>query len=93
MAESTCDVAPGSFRPKLWESRFCPVGSPLTPRLDICPPIATQETPWPVTFSFGRAFVDQALHDWQGADVDSGQRALSARVGATAAVLGGTVSV
>lgn len=56
--------------------------------------IAAKHTPWPVTFSFGRALVDQALHDWAGRaeDVVAGQTALAARVRATSAALAGQVS-
>jgi fructose-bisphosphate aldolase class I len=48
-------------------------------------------TPWPLTFSFGRALVDPALAAWHGqADlVDAGQQALFSRVAANAAVLAG----
>jgi fructose-bisphosphate aldolase class I len=40
------------------------------------------ETPWPLTFSFGRALVDPALKAWLGdaALVDAGQQALADRV-------------
>ncbi|MBV8541140.1 MAG: fructose-bisphosphate aldolase class I [Pseudonocardiales bacterium] len=40
------------------------------------------ETPWPLTFSFGRALVDPALKAWHGdpALVAEGQRALADRV-------------
>lgn len=55
--------------------------------------IAAMQAPWPLTFSFGRALVDQALHDWAGRDVDAGQSALAERVRATSAVLRGAVSV
>jgi len=57
--------------------------------------IAGRPAPWPVTFSFGRALVDQALADWGGRPerVSAGQSALAERVRATSAVLGGTVRV
>lgn len=56
--------------------------------------IASRPAPWPLTFSFGRALVDQALHDWGGrADgVDAGQAALAERARATSAVLRGSVN-
>jgi fructose-bisphosphate aldolase class I len=40
------------------------------------------ETPWPLTFSFGRALVDPALKAWHGdpALVSAGQQALTSRV-------------
>lgn len=40
------------------------------------------ETPWPLTFSFGRALVDPALKAWHGDPtlVAAGQQALTARV-------------
>ncbi len=57
--------------------------------------IALRQAPWPLTFSFGRALVDQALHDWGGTPegVQAGQAALAERVRATSAVLGGSVRV
>lgn len=44
-------------------------------------------TPWPLTFSFGRALVDPALAAWRGEDelVSVGQAALAARVAANSA--------
>lgn len=49
------------------------------------------ETPWPLTFSFGRALVDPALKAWKGDPdrVDAGQHALADRVEANSAVLVG----
>ena len=46
-------------------------------------------TPWPLTFSFGRALVDPALAAWHGdpAMVDVGQAALAERVAANAAAV------
>ncbi|WP_103381812.1 class I fructose-bisphosphate aldolase [Pseudonocardia dioxanivorans] len=46
-------------------------------------------TPWPLTFSFGRALVDPALAAWVGKDeqVVDGQNALAARVAANAAAV------
>jgi fructose-bisphosphate aldolase, class I len=40
------------------------------------------ETPWPLTFSFGRALVDPALKAWHGdsALISAGQQALTSRV-------------
>jgi len=57
--------------------------------------IAMRQAPWPLTFSFGRALVDQALHDWGGRSegVEAGQSALAERVRATSAVLDGAVTV
>lgn len=50
------------------------------------------ETPWPLTFSFGRALVDPALAAWQGSAerVPAGQQALAQRVQLNAAALQGT---
>jgi fructose-bisphosphate aldolase class I len=47
------------------------------------------ETPWPLTFSFGRALVDPALAAWVGVSdqIGDGQQALSARVEANAAAV------
>jgi fructose-bisphosphate aldolase class I len=56
--------------------------------------IRSLPTPWPVTFSFGRALVDPALAAWRG-EADrawAGQRALSQRVAACSAALAGSVS-
>jgi fructose-bisphosphate aldolase, class I len=46
-------------------------------------------TPWPLTFSFGRALVDPALRAWRGdaARVADGQAALAERVAANAAAV------
>jgi len=46
-------------------------------------------TPWPLTFSFGRALVDPALAAWHGdpALVEAGQAALAERVAANAAAV------
>ena len=51
--------------------------------------IAAQDTPWKVTFSFGRALVDPALRAWAGdpARWQAGQGALDERVRANAGVL------
>lgn len=51
--------------------------------------IAAADTPWQVTFSFGRALVDPALRAWAGdpARWNDGQVALAERVRANAAVL------
>ncbi|MEH0573004.1 MULTISPECIES: class I fructose-bisphosphate aldolase [Streptomyces] len=48
-------------------------------------------SPWPLTFSFGRALVDPALAAWRGeADlIEAGQQALSDRASANSAVLTG----
>ena len=47
------------------------------------------ETPWPLTFSFGRALVDPALKAWHGDPslISAGQEALSERVRPNSAVL------
>lgn len=46
-------------------------------------------TPWPLTFSFGRALVDPALAAWAGSTdhVDAGRAALADRVAANAAAV------
>ncbi|MDQ0994264.1 class I fructose-bisphosphate aldolase [Streptomyces sp. V3I7] len=50
------------------------------------------ETPWPLTFSFGRGLVDPALAAWHGEPgrVSAGQRALAHRVACNTAALQGT---
>jgi fructose-bisphosphate aldolase, class I len=47
------------------------------------------QTPWPLTFSFGRALVDPALKAWHGdpALVSAGQQALADRVGPNSAAV------
>lgn len=47
------------------------------------------QTPWPLTFSFGRALVSPALAAWRGDDTRfaAGQDALAGHVGANAAAL------
>ncbi len=52
------------------------------------------QTPWPLTFSFGRALVDPALKAWAGRPehVVSGQAALRSRVLCNAAALSGEYS-
>ena len=47
------------------------------------------ETPWPLTFSFGRALVDPALKAWHGDPslISAGQEALSERVRPNSAAL------
>jgi hypothetical protein len=49
-------------------------------------------TPWPVTFSFGRALTDPALAAWHGdpACVAAGQHALANRVACNVAALQGS---
>ena len=47
------------------------------------------DTPWPLTFSFGRALVDPALKAWHGDPslISAGQEALSERVRPNSAAL------
>lgn len=63
---------------------------PATATLNLAA-IADLDTPWPMTFSFGRALVDPALSAWHGDPhrVAHGQRALAERVIANAAALRG----
>jgi fructose-bisphosphate aldolase class I len=51
----------------------------------------SHQTPWPLTFSFGRALLDPALHAWRGdgANVRAAQAALADRVAANAAAVRG----
>lgn len=53
------------------------------------------DTPWPLTFSFGRALVHPALTAWRGDPdrVHDGQTALAERVRANSGVLGAATSV
>jgi fructose-bisphosphate aldolase class I len=47
------------------------------------------DTPWPLTFSFGRALVDPALKAWHGEPslITEGQQALFSRVEPNSAAL------
>jgi fructose-bisphosphate aldolase class I len=47
------------------------------------------DTPWPLTFSFGRAMVDPALKAWHGDPdlINAGQQALFSRVEPNSAAL------
>jgi fructose-bisphosphate aldolase class I len=47
------------------------------------------DTPWPLTFSFGRALVDPALKAWHGDPdlINAGQQALFSRVEPNSAAL------
>ncbi|BBZ05287.1 fructose-bisphosphate aldolase [Mycolicibacterium chitae] len=51
----------------------------------------SHNTPWPLTFSFGRALVSPALAAWHGDEglVEAGQRALASHVAANANALRG----
>jgi fructose-bisphosphate aldolase class I len=53
--------------------------------------IRSLPTPWPVTFSFGRALVEPALAAWRGEPdrIWAGQQALAGRVAACTAALAG----
>lgn len=54
--------------------------------------ITRQDTPWPVTFSFGRALVDPALVAWHGDAecVPAGQQALANRIACNVAAIQGS---
>jgi fructose-bisphosphate aldolase class I len=64
-------------------------------------PLATQrlnainkigDTPWPLSFSFGRALQDEALQQWHGENVPAGQQALLLRARCNSAALDGKYS-
>ncbi len=52
----------------------------------------TLDTPWPLTFSFGRALVSPALLAWRGDRVAEGQATLARQVDQNATVLRGRLS-
>jgi fructose-bisphosphate aldolase class I len=88
VAEATVDVL-RSLPDELAGVAFLSGGQP--PERATANLAAMQEyrTPWPLTFSFGRALVDPALAGWAGdpARVADGQAALAERVAANAAAL------
>lgn len=98
-AEEVADSTTATLRrivgPEVAGIAFLSGGQPAEVATANLAAIAARPAPWPLTFSFGRALVDQALADWAGRPdgVAAGQSALAERVRATSAVLGGSVSV
>ena len=95
VAQSTVATLRHVVPPEVAGIAFLSGGQPAEVATRHLAAIAARQAPWPLTFSFGRALVDQALHDWGGRPegVEAGQSALAERARATSAVLGGTVSV
>ncbi len=98
-AEEVADSTQATLRrivaPEVAGIAFLSGGQPAEVATANLAAIAARPAPWPLTFSFGRALVDQALADWGGRPdgVAAGQSALAERVRATSAVLGGSVTV
>ncbi len=94
VAESTVAALRRVVPPEVAGIAFLSGGQPADLATQHLAAIAACPAPWPLTFSFGRALVDQALHDWGGRveGNSAGQAALSERVRATSAVLRGSVN-
>ncbi len=94
VAESTVAALRRVVPPEVAGIAFLSGGQPADVATQHLAGIAARPAPWPLTFSFGRALVDQALHDWGGRveGISAGQAALSERVRATSAVLRGSVN-
>lgn len=81
VAQTTFEVLRDNVPAELAGIAFLSGGHPTS---DVCAFLAAlnaiDERPWPVTFSFGRALVNDALHNWAGdaAKVPSAQEALLA---------------
>jgi fructose-bisphosphate aldolase class I len=93
VAEATV-AALGAVPPSLAGVAFLSGGQP--PARATANLAAMQElaSPWPLTFSFGRALVDPALAAWRGEAVnwEAGQQALARRVAMNVAALSGRYS-
>lgn len=94
VAESTVAALGRVVPPEVAGIAFLSGGQPADVATQHLAGIAARPAPWPLTFSFGRALVDQALHDWGGRveGISAGQAALGERVRATSAVLRGSVN-
>lgn len=92
VAASTVSTLHGTVPAEVAGIAFLSGGQPAEVATRNLGRIAARQAPWPMTFSFGRALVDQALAAWGGRPdgVDAGQSALAQRVRATSAVLRGT---
>lgn len=95
VADATLETLLECVPPEVAGIAFLSGGQPAEVATRNLAAIASRQAPWPMTFSFGRALVDQALADWGGQPerASAGQSALADRVRATSAVLGGAVSV
>ncbi|MDQ3714521.1 MAG: fructose-bisphosphate aldolase class I [Actinomycetota bacterium] len=94
VAESTVAALRRIVAPEVAGIAFLSGGQPADVATQHLAGIAARPAPWPLTFSFGRALVDQALHDWGGRveGIGAGQAALSERVRETSAALRGSVN-
>jgi fructose-bisphosphate aldolase, class I len=88
VAEATVGVLAG-WQPELAGVAFLSGGQPPERATANLAAMRAHRTPWPLTFSFGRALVDPALAAWVGdpARVGDGQAALAERVDANAAAV------
>ncbi|NMH97575.1 class I fructose-bisphosphate aldolase [Pseudonocardia acidicola] len=88
VAEATVDVL-SALPTDLAGVAFLSGGQPPERATANLAAMQVHRTPWPVTFSFGRALVDPALAAWAGdpARVADGQAALAERVAANAAAV------
>jgi len=89
VAERTVATLHGAVPAEVAGIAFLSGGQPAEVATANLAGIAARHAPWPLTFSFGRALVDQALQDWGGRPegVAAGQSALAERVRATSAAL------
>ncbi|HEY1971437.1 MAG TPA: class I fructose-bisphosphate aldolase [Pseudonocardia sp.] len=88
VAEATVRVL-GDWPEQLAGIAFLSGGQPPSRATENLAAMQRYPTPWPLTFSFGRALVDPALASWAGhpARVDAGRDALDARITANAAAV------
>lgn len=82
VAEATVEVLTSVWPDELAGVAFLSGGQAPTRATDNLAAMQALETPWPLTFSFGRALVDPALAAWVGKEsqVAAGQAALNERV-------------
>ena len=93
VAEATL-AALGACPPSLAGVAFLSGGQPPARATENLAAMQKLASPWPLTFSFGRALVDPALAAWRGepAHWQAGQQALARRVAMNTAALTGAYS-
>lgn len=91
VARMTIDTSRTAVSDDLAGIAFLPGGQPPETASANLEAMQQIDTPWPVTFSVGRALVSPALADWRGEDdrVGTGQATLARHVVRNAAVLRG----
>ncbi len=89
VARETVDVLTATVPAEVAGIAFLSGGQPAAQATANLAAMQELSTPWPLTFSFGRALVDAALAAWAGqpALVAQGQRALAHRVSCNTAAL------